>query len=89
MRHLFAVICCYFISVVYCSLDVFYIINLMFSFTLHSTLHVRFVVCLLKYLLTDVCLNSTRGHSTLTDICCQSTVYITFELYCEKLPTES
>jgi len=32
---------CYFVSTVYSSLDVFYIINFMFFFTLHSMLHVR------------------------------------------------
>jgi len=42
---------CYFVSTVYSSLDVFYIINFMFFFILHSMLHVHLSRAL-KYLLT-------------------------------------
>ena len=50
---------CYFVSIVYSSIDVFYIINfhemrwlVLCFFTVYSMLRVHFVRCLLKYLLT-------------------------------------
>jgi len=42
----------YFIFIICSSLDVVYVINFMFFFTLRFKLHVRVVIYLLKYLLT-------------------------------------
>jgi len=43
--------CCY-VSIVYSSLDVFYIVNFLFSFFNSFCVACAFVICLLKHLLT-------------------------------------